>query len=136
MVQDAPYFDQVLLPLLRATGNRDVVIYNAEFDLKLIRQSLYPHKIWLAFPSSDQRTRIWLNGGSIHCAMQMYAQWVGEWHELHNDYRWQKLPGGDHTALGDCRATLAILHAMAASYSPLDPVQAFTDLPRQNPAQI
>ena len=29
--------------------------------------------------------------------------------------RWQKLPGGDHSALGDCRATLAILHEMANS---------------------
>ncbi|NJO78662.1 MAG: 3'-5' exonuclease [Cyanobacteria bacterium RM1_2_2] len=55
MVKDAPSFDQALVPLLRATGNRDVVIYNAEFDLRAIRQSFYPHKIWLAFPTSDRR---------------------------------------------------------------------------------
>ncbi|NJO78661.1 MAG: hypothetical protein HC827_09085 [Cyanobacteria bacterium RM1_2_2] len=57
--------------------------------------------------------------------MKWYSQWVGEWNELHGDYRWQKLPSGDHSALGDCRATLTIIQEMAASYSPIDPAQTF-----------
>ena len=32
---------------------------------------------------------------------------------FHQSYRYQKLPGGDHTAPGDCRATLALLRKMA-----------------------
>jgi hypothetical protein len=30
-----------------------------------------------------------------------------------NGGKWAKLTGGDHTALGDCRATLALLKRMA-----------------------
>jgi len=31
------------------------------------------------------------------------------------NYRWQRLPGGDHSALSDCLATLKVLQAMAES---------------------
>jgi DNA polymerase-3 subunit epsilon len=48
------------------------------------------------------------------CLMKWYSQFVGEWSNRYRDYRWQKLPGGDHTALGDCRAALAVLKEMAA----------------------
>jgi DNA polymerase III subunit epsilon len=110
-------FDWTFLNLLRAVGSRDIVIYNAEFDLRLIRQSMKAHGIQLAFPTSDRRQcRIFTNGGSIHCAMQFYSQWVGDWNEYHGNYRWQKLPGGDHTALGDCLATLAVIQRMKSSY--------------------
>ena len=47
--------------------------------------------------------------------MLMYAQFVGEWNPRHGDYRWQRLPSGDHSAIGDCRATLALIHKMAVS---------------------
>lgn len=105
-----------LTPLLQAVRDKDVIIYNAEFDLKLLRQSARPYGIWLAFPTSDRRgCRIFLNGGSIHCAMQWYSQWVGEWNNYHGNYKWQKLPGGDHSALGDCRATLEVIRRMAES---------------------
>lgn len=114
-VKGAPKFDQVLINLLKAVGNRDVIIYNAEFDLRLLRQSLRPYGIQLAFPTSDRRQcRIFTNGGSIHCAMLWYSQWVGEWNDYHGNYCWQRLPGGDHSALGDCRATLQVLQQMAS----------------------
>lgn len=112
-VKDAPYFDQIFLYLMKVIGSRDLVIFNAEFDLRLIRQSLRVHQIQLAFPTSDRRgCRIFTNGGSIHCAMQWYSQFV-EWNDYHGSYKWQKLPGGDHTALGDCKATLQVIRGMA-----------------------
>jgi DNA polymerase III subunit epsilon len=46
--------------------------------------------------------------------MLWYSQWVGERNEYHGDYKWQRLPGGDHSALGDCKATLEVIEAMAA----------------------
>ncbi|MBD1910897.1 3'-5' exonuclease [Leptolyngbya sp. FACHB-16] len=116
-VENAPTFSQLLVPILQAVGNKDLVIYNAEYDLKLIRQSLRPYGIHLAFPTSDRRQcRVFLNGGSIHCAMLQYSAWCGEWNDYHGNYRWQKLPGGDHSALGDCKATLSVMRRMAASY--------------------
>ncbi len=114
-VQDAPTFDQVFLHLMRRIRDKDLVIYNADFDLRLIKQSLKVHGIQLAFPTSDRRQcRIFTNGGSIHDAMLWYAQWVGEWNDYFDNYQWQKLPGGDHSALGDCKATLGVIRKMAA----------------------
>jgi DNA polymerase-3 subunit epsilon len=45
--------------------------------------------------------------------MHWYSQWIGDWNDYHGNYKWQRLPGGDHSALGDCRATLAVLKQMA-----------------------
>ena len=111
---DAPTFDQVFIELLKQIDGRDIVIYNAEYDLRLIKQSLRALGIQLAFPTSDRRQcRIFTNGGSIHCAMLWYSQWVGEWNSYHGNYKWQRLPGGDHSALGDCKATLEVIKRMA-----------------------
>lgn len=47
--------------------------------------------------------------------MQWYSQFVGDWNDYYNNYRWQKLPSGDHSAIGDCRATLKVIEKMAAT---------------------
>jgi DNA polymerase III subunit epsilon len=113
IVQALP-FEQVFLDVWKLLRDRDVIIYNAEFDLKVIRNSLKARGIQIAFPTSDRRgCRIFTNGGSIHCAMQYYSQYVGEWNEYYGNYKWQKLPGGDHSALGDCKATLEVIKSMA-----------------------
>lgn len=48
------------------------------------------------------------------CAMGWYSQYVGE-RGKRGGHKNQKLPGGDHSALGDCRATLKVLETMAHS---------------------
>lgn len=114
---NAPRFDAVLVPLLQAVGHRDVLIYNAEFDLRLIRQSVKPYGMQLAFPTSDRRQcRVFLNGGSIHCAMLWYSQYVGERKGM--SYKWQKLPSGDHSAVGDCKAVIKVIKDMAEAWKP------------------
>jgi DNA polymerase-3 subunit epsilon len=45
--------------------------------------------------------------------MLQYAEWFGEWNSYHQSFRWQKLQGGDHSALGDCFATLELIKRMA-----------------------
>jgi DNA polymerase-3 subunit epsilon len=45
--------------------------------------------------------------------MIKHAEWVGEWDDYHRSFRWQKLQGGDHSALGDCLATLEIIKKIA-----------------------
>jgi DNA polymerase III subunit epsilon len=47
------------------------------------------------------------------CAMRQYATFVGERSKRGGGYRLQKLPGGDHTALGDALATLRLIERMA-----------------------
>jgi hypothetical protein len=47
--------------------------------------------------------------------MDWYSQFIGDWNDYYGSYCWQKLPGGDHSALGDCIATLEIIKLMARS---------------------
>ncbi len=57
------------------------------------------------------------------CAMQAFAEIYGDWDEYNGSYRWKKLavaaehygitPSNAHSALGDCRTTLAVVNAMA-----------------------
>lgn len=115
-VADAPYFEQVFLEVWKLMKGRDVIIYNADFDLTVIRNSLRLRGYQIAFPTSDRRgCRIFINGGSIHCAMHYYSQYIGEWNDYYGNYKWQKLPGGDHSALGDCRATMEIIKQMSGN---------------------
>lgn len=121
-VIDAPTFDSVFLKLLQAINDREIIIYNVSFDIRLIAQSLKPYGI--RFSPFAQDTSIapglirhcirWINGAPVVCAMDLYSQWVGDWSNYHSDYRWQRLPGGDHSALGDCMAVHRVIEQMAA----------------------
>jgi DNA polymerase-3 subunit epsilon len=104
MVADAAPFPVIYGVLRRLLADRFVVSYNAEYDARVIGQSA---RIWnLARPS-------W----RWHCAMRQYARFVGQWSADRADYVWQKLPVAPpdqaHSAAGDCRATLALIHQMA-----------------------
>jgi DNA polymerase-3 subunit epsilon len=106
-VADAPPFPEVFERLQEITKGKTVVIYNAQFDLRLIRQTLSRHGAFSCGLDDDQ----------AECAMLQYAAWFGEvWSD--GGYKWQKLRGGDHTALGDCRATLALIRTMASVAPP------------------
>jgi DNA polymerase-3 subunit epsilon len=103
MVANAPAFPDAL-PLLRsALEGKLLVIYNAQYDLRLLAQSARARNIDL---------QLGIQG--FTCAMLEYADWVGDWNDYHGNFRWQKLEGGDHSALGDCRATLDVIKRMAA----------------------
>lgn len=45
--------------------------------------------------------------------MKVYSAFVGEWSDYHKSFKFQRLTGGDHTAIGDCKATLALLKKMS-----------------------
>lgn len=115
-VKDAPYIEQVFLDLWKVVKDRSLIFYNADFDLKLFRQSLRARGIQIAFPTSDSRKcRIFVNGGSIHCAMKQYSRYVGQWNDQYGDYKYQPLPDSKHSALEDCQATLQVIKKMAES---------------------
>lgn len=101
-VADAPAFPEIFPRLKEIIAGKTVVIYNAPFDVRLIRQTLAKHRLAATGLEDEQ----------VECAMLQYSAWVGEiWGD--GGYKWQKLRGGDHTALGDCRATLAVIKTMA-----------------------
>jgi DNA polymerase-3 subunit epsilon len=115
----APTYAQLETQILDLCRFRRVIIYNAAFDLGILRNeitrnlhSLYGHQF------ADERSlHRWaraeadrmISGFTAHCAMDAYSTYVGDWNDHHGNYRWQRLPSGDHSALGDCRATLQVL---------------------------
>ena len=104
MVQDAPAFPDILPQLRESVAGKLLVIYNAQYDMRLLVQSCRAHG-----------TALSLGIEGYTCAMLRYAEWVGDWNDYHQSFRWQKLQGGDHSALGDCRATLDVIWKMAES---------------------
>ncbi|MGH7778841.1 MAG: 3'-5' exonuclease [Candidatus Binataceae bacterium] len=98
----APTFSELAPRLEELLRERRIVAYNAEYDRRLVKQTALlcgvraPQSRWV-------------------CAMRAYSRFVGEWDERKNDYRFQRLPAGDHSAIGDCRATLKIIRTIASA---------------------
>jgi DNA polymerase-3 subunit epsilon len=103
MVEDKFCFDKIYSQLNELLIGKKVIIYNANYDIRMINQSKNH------FAELENHHLI----HDYECAMEKYAIYYGDWNEYRHSYRWQKLPGGDHTALGDCKATLKLLQKMA-----------------------
>lgn len=119
MVTTAPQFPDVYNELIGLLQGRVVVTYNAAFDRRVLRQAQQRYKL----PS--------IHAMRWACAMQQNARYRGEWNAARRAYRWKHLESGDHTALGDCRATLQLLHQMAASKLSMEEVCEFRPLAYQ-----
>jgi DNA polymerase III subunit epsilon len=100
MLEGMPFYRDIADMVQQAVQGRTVITYNADFDRRLLVQTA-------GFSGGFVPPDPW------ECAMLQYAQFVGEWDYGRNKYRWQKLLGGDHTAVGDCVATLARIKEMA-----------------------
>lgn len=82
-----------------------VLIYNADFDTRCLAATCRLHRQPpLVFKSV--------------CIMKWYAIWYGE--KRRGTFKWQPLSGGDHSAVGDCRAALAFLRRMAGEEQALE----------------
>ena len=101
-VAQAPSFDMIYDQLKALLEGKRVVIYNAGFDIQMLRQSGVNSKL----PALTIKKT---------CCMEMYAQFIDDWSDYFHGYRWQPLPGGDHTARGDCLVTLDLIKMMAST---------------------
>jgi DNA polymerase III subunit epsilon len=98
----APTFKEIQVQFERCIMGKTVVIYNADYDMRLLWQTQARYHL----------SPMLIKPNRIECAMLKYSAWRGElWPD--GSYKWQKLPGGDHTAVGDCRATLQLIKKMA-----------------------
>jgi hypothetical protein len=86
----APGWAEVYPKLRRACRGRKLIMYNAAFD---------PRALKTVCELSGVEWKGLGRGGE--CLMEMYAQYAGDWSDYHESYKYQPLPGGDHTALGD-----------------------------------
>lgn len=113
MVKDAEPFDT--LQICSLLSNKHVIIYNAEYDVRLLFQSA----------TANGHMAKWKAVVNWYCAMEAFAEIYGDWNPRYKSFKWKSLDvacgyygiqnTGAHSALGDCLATLAVCKAMAAS---------------------
>lgn len=118
MVSDAPVWDDIAPDVIRHIGDHPLVIYNADFDLRLMSQSSRTNAMQTVFFRLSQSI-------PVSCAMLQYADFWGDWNDYRQNYRWQRLEVAciqqhiqvpdlpAHSALGDCIRTLLLIKHMA-----------------------
>jgi DNA polymerase-3 subunit epsilon len=94
MVATAPSSDAVRQQVLDLVRGNDLVIYNAAYDCQY-------------FPGIAKEAR------SIHCCMNRFAEWKGDWDERRDQWKWQRLTvaaaiagciePGAHRSIADAR---------------------------------
>lgn len=87
-IRTAPSFRDVYPLLIDAIGDRVVLMYNADFDSRMLLQTAIANEMILR-PMKSM------------CVMDIYKDYLG---------KRVKLPRGDHTAIGDCYAVLNLLY--------------------------
>lgn len=95
-VQNAPTILAELTTFRPILEAGPVIIYNAKFDIRILKQSLVANGL----PST------WLSKLDVHCAMLQYSAY-------RNSQKWLRLDGGNHEAVADCLATLDVIRRMA-----------------------
>ena len=81
MVKNAPRWEEIWRQVEKVIANRVVGIYNADFDLRMIRQSHERNWLRWSYPI----------GSEFFCIMKLYAQFYGQWNPRYGNYRWQTL---------------------------------------------
>jgi DNA polymerase-3 subunit epsilon len=117
MVQGAPRWNEIWPEVETAMAGRPVVIYNADFDLRMLQQTHFRH--WMQWSPPT--------GTSFFCLMKLYAQFRGEWNVQRGNYRWHSLDAAgrqcgiplpnSHRARADTLLTRELLSFMAKQAS-------------------
>jgi DNA polymerase-3 subunit epsilon len=112
MLTDAPSWLDVWPGVQQVLEGREIAVYNAEYDLRLMRQSHRAHGMpWT------------LENANFHCLMLLYARFYGKWNHRRGGFRWQSLEAASrqsgvpllntHRAKDDAALARAILLHMA-----------------------
>lgn len=112
MVADAPTWADLWPQVAEQIAGRSLAIYNADFDLRMMRQSHARHGLpW----EHHERHSL--------CIMKLYAQFRGDWNQAYRTYRWHSLENAgrqcgialpnSHRAQADALLARAVLHAIA-----------------------
>lgn len=113
-LEDAPGFPGIY-PRLREVleeGGLRVIVYNSDFDRGVWEATMVRHGLKAAPERGKEDDR--LSQNPWECAMTRYGAYVGAFYDDHGyGYRYQRLPGGVHSSLGDARAALALIRKMA-----------------------
>jgi DNA polymerase-3 subunit epsilon len=109
MVAGAPRWPEVYPALRDLLRDQTVIVYNADFDFRLVNQM-------------NRRCGFLPLTGSWECAMKQYAGFATDWHARYGNYRWHKLgvalarfghPTNGHRARADALACRLVVHGIA-----------------------
>lgn len=116
MVANAPKWTEVHDAVTQILQTAEaVVIYNADFDWQMLKQTREKYDLPKFGVASDK----------FHCMMEQFAEYYGELNSYHGDWQWKTLGFAakyfdinldgvtTHRALGDTIATLRIMEALA-----------------------
>ncbi len=116
MVAEAPGWKEVWPELEAVMAGRLVGMYNAEFDLRMLKQTHQRH--WLEWTLDDQY---------FFCVMKFYAAFYGQIGQRSREYKLHKLEAAgaacgiplpnSHRAVDDAKLTAALFKYIAA-YQP------------------
>ncbi|HDZ40034.1 MAG TPA: 3'-5' exonuclease [Marinobacter sp.] len=108
-IVDAPAFSEVLINLAMLTENRIIIVYNAAFDWRMLRQSAGAHQLKSSHIKTD-----------MVCAMRLYTQFFGEKTTLTKAAQQLglDLPTTLHRAAADAALCREVVMAMAATPLP------------------
>jgi len=111
MLTNARAFPQIWERVMAFLETREIIIYNADFDMRMLKQTA-------------RRYRLPLPELHAHCLMKKYSEYIGELQPRSNEYRSFKLSAAcqhfnvaqptAHRALADTQSTLGLLQKMAA----------------------
>lgn len=102
VLKNKPILSELWPAIEAAIKGKRLLIYNAEYDRRVIMQSLIACGHLGAVPAAE-------------CVMLAYAKFKAVWNSSRGDWKWHKLPGATHGAVGDCLATADLLRKMANS---------------------
>lgn len=104
-VEHAESFLDVAPAIYDILKDRTCLIYNRDYDWRPLKQSAQAHgkDPFISLPSTAK----------FECVMLPYSAYVGEVSSWATGYKWQRLPSGDHSALGDVIATRKLIFQMA-----------------------
>lgn len=115
MVQTAPTWPELWPQVQAALAGRTVVIFNADFDVRLLQQTHARHQM------------PWALQANFVCLMKLYAQFKGDKTPRGRSYRWHSLESAGahcgielpnaHRAKADSLLARAVLHHMAKAQS-------------------
>lgn len=121
MVASAPGFADIYPKLVELTKDKEVIVYNADYDFRMVRQSI-ASAYNLNFCDETLDDLLLAVGNNWKCIMKHYAMFWGEWDDYHGNYRWQRLTNAcyqqnirvedAHSAIGDCKMTLALIRKL------------------------
>jgi len=97
-----PHEGQVMYILEGILRKHPIMVYNASFDVTIIKAKLEEYGMNTEFVYYD--------------IMPVYAEWYGEWNDKHQDWKYQKLPklcwNAAHDANNDNISAIRVLKRM------------------------